>query len=75
MKNNKRKLELLISLGIINIEDFYSISFTGYDLVIQGNYNAKLIEKLKASGFSFYLETNNNYVNAIRNNIKITLTD
>lgn len=74
MKENKRKFDLLIGLGIIQLEDFYSISINLHDLCFQGDYNSRKVARLKKVGFEFIIN-DHNYVIAQRNDIRIVLTD
>jgi hypothetical protein len=57
---------------VIDLNDFYSISFDMYDIKLQGKYNTKTLSKLKEWNFNLGV---NNYLSAKRDNITITLTD
>ena len=72
MKRNLDKLNRLIRLGIIDIEDFYSISFSEYEILLQGKYVANKTNKYP---FTFSIDPNSGYIKGERYNIAITLTD
>jgi hypothetical protein len=46
MNNSFQTLQSLIENKIIQLDDFYTSSFSKWEVRVQGKYNAKLIEKL-----------------------------
>lgn len=71
MKRNLHKLNRLVSLGIIDIEDFYLISVTKYNILLQGKYNPNIIQK-------YAIDFNVNDIGFVvgrKRNIEIILTD
>jgi hypothetical protein len=73
MKTQLRKLHLLFLLTKLNPEMFYSISCMEDGIMLQGNYNTKLIAGLKRIGYDFKY-SDSGFSELIINNITITLT-
>ena len=58
MKNHLEYLNHLNSInGLIDVEDFYSITFTKYEISFQGRYNPKTLSKYNGL-FKFDIEPN-----------------
>jgi len=61
----------------VNVNDFYSISFTSYTIKLQGHFNKELAERLTYIGFVFEFKQNINgkfKVDANESIIEIILT-
>lgn len=72
MKTQLKKLERLVKFGVIDISDFYSVSFSESDIELQGNLSGDKVKKY--SKFDLKIEPVNGYIEGIRYNIKIALT-
>ena len=74
MKKQFENLNNLVELGHVNLNDFYSVTFTDNSINLQGKYNSELVKTYGT------FETDRNGFLCARVNIcdiefKITLTD
>jgi len=72
MKDNIRKLSLLIRLGIIDPSNFYSIRLDG-EITCQGKYDSGIAKKYLNYHFDSHIDSSG-YLNLKRKNIRIVLT-
>jgi hypothetical protein len=54
MNTNFKILQQLVELKIVDLDDFYSVSFSKYEIGLQGQFNPKLVATLsRDSGVKF----------------------
>jgi len=73
MKNQLRRLHLLFLLTKLSPEMFYKITYSAYEIRLQGKYNYKLVKHLKRIGYDFKY-SDSGFSELIINNINIVLT-
>ena len=74
MKKQFENLNNLVELGHVNLNDFYSVTFTERSINLQGKYNSDVVKKYG----TFETDTNGFLyakVNICDVEFKITLTD
>lgn len=74
MKQNYRRLELLIAYGIIDPTDFYVIQIEPRLLKFQGHLKSEVVERLIKKGFTFTFDNDWIMLEGTDRNIQITLT-
>ncbi len=78
MKTTYRILQLMILFKIIDVSEFYAITFYEPDMNLQGKFcNTSIVKRFKKLNFNLHLDDNgflsgSRYVQGI--NIRITLT-
>ena len=71
MKDNLRKLNLMVALGIVQMDWFYSVTLYPYEIVFQGKFDSDIVKKLKSL---FQFAVDNDFVIASSRGIRIVLT-
>lgn len=75
MKTNYRKLQLLISFGIVNPDDFFDVSFGKSAIVLHGKYSPEIAMKYNhMHGMNSRLNEYNGYVEFTKGNLTIFLS-
>ena len=74
MERNIRKLRLMVAMGLINLEWFYTVTVYDNSIIIQGKYEAEKALNLARIGFDLDVKNPNGYVKGSRDGITIVLT-
>ena len=72
MENSLRKLNFIIKM--FPWEAFYTVSFSKYNIDLQGDYKPETVIKARELRFISYVNDPNGYFILKRSNIKIILT-
>ena len=73
MKKQLKKFNELILLKAFNVENFYNITITEYNISFQGKFNRETVVELEKLGYKLET-TEQGYLCFESNNISITLT-
>ena len=58
MGNKFKALQTLQDRGFLNVDDWYSITFTDYSIRLQAHFNSKMIRAYTAEGMTFTSDAN-----------------
>ena len=72
MKNNLKRLQVLLTL--LNIDIFYSIGVSEYNLTLQGFFKSESVKVILKNKFKQLPISEHGYMEFERDDIKITLT-
>lgn len=75
MGNNFKALQTLQGRGFLNVDDWYSITFTDYSIRLQAHFNCKLIRDYTAENIAFTTDSNGHMVGEITiDDVRLHLT-
>lgn len=71
MKKNIDKLNKLIVIGAIDLNDFYNVTVTKYDISLQGHFSGDRMKRYAKFDFK---PDGNGYMVGHRNNVQMAFT-